>query len=467
MPGMVRYPYNWGARESHASQSANGDRLNARSVPVLSVRLRIFIALALVLLIAGLPQPGESYSFLTHRDLIDVAWQDSIRPLLLARFPTATEEQLREARAYAYGGANIQDMGYYPFGHQFFSNLTHYVRSGDFVDNLFANASTVNEYAFAIGALSHYVGDNIGHEFATNPSTAVEFPKLRKKYGAIVTYEEDPSAHVRTEFAYDVGQLNQHQFAPVGYLRSVGFMVPQALLERAFVATYGLSLRSVLGPPLTAIKSYRSSLDTLLPRVADAEVLLHRKDLKRDADTPAYHAFDAGQDRAARASGWRQYERRPSLRSRLLAFAIWIVPKIGPLSDLAIRGPNPETERWYVESVNRSIAEYEGLLREKIRHPRGTLGLAERDLDTGSRVAPGAYRLTDRTYAQLLAKLTAQPSRPLPARLRRNILAYYADPNAPITTKKDARAWKRVQAELETLRGMRTTGEWTQAQASF
>ena len=433
----------------------------------MSVRTSLNVAhwprcLALLLictLLVGLPQPIAGYSFVTHEDLIDLAWKGSIRPLLLARFPAATADQLREARSYAYGGATIQDMGYYPFGHQFFSNLTHYVRTGDFVDNLFANARTVDEYAFAIGALSHYVGDNVGHEYATNPSTAIEFPGLEKKYGPSVTYEENAYAHVRTEFAYDVEELSQEQFAPPAYLRSVGINVPRRLLESAFVATYGLPLRSILGHPRPAIKSYRSSLNNLLPRIADAEVLIHRKSFPPPAATPASHQFASRQGAASRENGWKLFDRKPGFEVHLLAFGIRIVPKIGPLSDLAIRGPNAETERWYVESVNRATTEFEGLLRQKMRQPSGTLGLADRDLDTGKKVVPGTYRLTDATYAHLLARLTAQPGRPLPSRLRQNILDYYADPNAPIATKKNPKAWKRVQAELQTLRGMSTVGK--------
>src|SRR5579864_4023767 len=107
---------------------------------------------ALVLAVASVPTIASAYSVLTHKEIIDLAWDDSIRPLLLARYPHLSSAELDEAHAYAYGGSAIQDMGYYPFGKQFFSNLTHYVRSGDFVGWLLANAQTIDEYAFAIGA---------------------------------------------------------------------------------------------------------------------------------------------------------------------------------------------------------------------------------------------------------------------------------------------------------------------------
>ena len=421
-------------------------------------QLSLVCCLVVLLSIGMFPQPTDAYSFLTHEDLVDVAWHGSIRPALLARFPNTTAAQLREARSYAYGGTTIQDLGYYPFGHQFFSNLTHYVRSGEFVNNLIRDSRNVNEYAFALGALSHYVGDNDGHREATNPSTPIEFPSLGKKYGPIVTYDEAPHAHVRTEFAYDVEQLSRHEFAPVGYMHAMGFKVPRKLVARAFFETYGLSLRSVLGRPRPAFSSYDSAVAKMLPTVAHAEVLIHRKDFPPVDKTPTYHEFSSRQAQAGAENDWALYKKKAGFEVHLVAFLIRIVPKIGPISDLAIRGPNAKTDRWYIESVNRSMHDYERMLGELAKDPTHQLNLPDRDLDTGNMVRPGGYRLTDKTYAELLNKLTADPGRQVPSGLRRDVLAYYADPNAPISTRKNSKAWKRVQTELTTLQGMRTVG---------
>ncbi len=223
-----------------------------------------------------LPTGAFGYSVLTHEELIDLAWNDSIRPLLLARFPKASEAQLRTAHAYAYGGSAIQDMGYYPFGKPFFSNLTHYVRSGDFIAYLFRDARNLNEYAFAIGALSHYVGDSVGHSLAVNPSTAVEFPKLAGKYGRAVTYDQSPHGHIRTEFAFDIDQLANREFAPQAYLRAVGFKVPRSALQRAFINTYGIGSHEVIGRAHSALRSYRTSVHTFISALAEAELVVHR-----------------------------------------------------------------------------------------------------------------------------------------------------------------------------------------------
>ncbi len=241
----------------------------------------------MLLLTAILCSPNAAaYSVLTHEELIDLAWNGSIRPLLLARFPGATADQLREAHAYAYGGSAIQDMGYYPFSKQFFSDLTHYVRSGDFIGWLFRNAHTMNEYAFAIGALSHYLGDTIGHSEAVNPATAVEFPSLKRKFGSSVTYDESPHGHIRTEFAFDIDELSDKAFAPPAYLRFIGLQVPQKFLERAFINTYGFELEELFarGRTRPALRSYRTSVRSFIPTFAEAELVLHGHKFPPDPD---------------------------------------------------------------------------------------------------------------------------------------------------------------------------------------
>src|SRR5579863_862535 len=176
---------------AHASQRfASNIRAIMRCLP-----LRIAIALVLLLALPSQPRAG-AYSLLTHEQLIDLTWQDSVVPLLLSRYPGLTPAQLDEARAYAYGGCVIQDIGYYPFGDASFSDLTHYVRSGDFVVSLFRNANTADELAFAVGALSHYIGDSVGHSVATNRAVPVEFLKLRAKYGPVVNYAEGKHQHI-------------------------------------------------------------------------------------------------------------------------------------------------------------------------------------------------------------------------------------------------------------------------------
>ena len=116
----------------------------------MSKRRRRFHALTLLSVLLLGCGGSWAYSVLTHEQVVDLLWGDVIEPLLKTRYPGLTEEQLKEAHAYAYGGAVIQDLGYYPFGSADFSNLVHYVRSGDFVEALLHEAHDVNEYAFTL-----------------------------------------------------------------------------------------------------------------------------------------------------------------------------------------------------------------------------------------------------------------------------------------------------------------------------
>ena len=415
-------------------------------------------SLAVLLIFFWHSQSGFSYSVLTHEQIIDLAWKDSIVPMLLSRYPNATSADLERARAYAYGGCAIQDAGYYPFGHAFFSDLTHYVRTGDFVASLIRNSKNIYELAFALGALSHYVGDSIGHHDAVNPSTAVEFPSLEEKYGPVVTYDESPHGHVRTEFAFDIDQLSKRRLAPSAYLNHVGLQVSPRLLEVAFFETYGLHLRNMGIDRRAAVGTYRRSVRSFIPSIARAEVLLHRKDFPPDVPDPEFDLYAKRVHEADADNGWEHYRKgKFSLRTRLLAVVIFIIPKVGVISDLAIRGPQQQTEERYVESVDRSLERYEQVLGYLTRNPKAEPGIAmkleNRDLDTGEKVRPGGYRLTDQTYAQLLEKITVLGA-PVPVTLKRDILNYYADPAAPITTKKHEDAWKRVQEQLVTLKTM-------------
>jgi len=400
--------------------------------------------------------PAVPYSVQTHQAIIDLAWKQSIRPLLLRKFPTLTEAQLQEAHAYAYGGSAIQDFGYYPFGNAFFSNLTHYVRSGDFVLSLLHNAHTADELAFAIGSLSHYIGDNFGHKDAVNQSVPVEFPKLEQKYGPSVNYAENPHAHVQTEFAFDINQLSKLRFAPSAYTKFVGLEVPMDLLRKAFFETYGLRLPDIIGTKQTSIRIYRYAVRRFLPNIARAETLLHKKDFPQDVPSPELDALAVDLRQAAADNNWEAYRQKPGVRSHLYAGFIYILPKVGTLKLLAIKGPTQQTEDLYIKSVNSSIKAMRLVLTnyDTIDHY-----ISNRDLDTGDVVKPGAYRLTDETYAKLLATITKNPANVVPFQLKHDLVAYYADPQSPIETKKNPEKWAQVQANLQTLATMKTIGE--------
>src|SRR5277367_4441670 len=396
--------------------------------------------------------PAGAYSLLTHEQLIDLTWQSSIAPLLRSRYPNITPEELEKARSYAYAGCVIQDIGYYPFGDPFFSDLTHYVRSGDFVVYLFRDAKNANQLAFAIGALSHYIGDNIGHSQATNTAVPVEFPKLAAKYGPVVTFGEGQHPHIQTEFAFDINEIAHRRLAPVHYLRHVGLNVPNKQLATAFYETYGLSENfSKARFQRVNVGGFRFAVRSFIPRIAYALTLLHRSGMPADSTSPDLQKLADEVAKVAAENNWDQYRKKAGIGTYTLAGFIFVLPKIGPLNLVAIKVPNQDTEEEYVRSVNRSTDLLESTLM-RFRMPHQTL--PNRDLDTGMRVRPGGYRLTDETYAKLLHLLVVDPHHTIPPGLKTDIQNYYADPNAPIYTRKNAKAWAQVQADLQVLQTM-------------
>jgi Zinc dependent phospholipase C len=416
-------------------------------------RLAKIVLLVLVLVVPPLP----GYSVQSHEELIDLSWKPAILPFLRAHFPHATDAELERAHAFAFGGCAIQDLGYYPFSNEFFSNLAHYVRSADFIRNLFNEAKNPNELAFAIGALSHYVGDTTGHSLAVNPAVADGFPALAKKYGPVVTYDEDPHAHVRTEFAFDINEISKRRMAPSAYLRHVGLRVPADLLARAFFATYGLDFEKVLGKRRPVVRGYRSAVRSFLPRIAYAETVLHRRSFPADTPSEALRLFQQHIANADFESRWNQYRRaHAGIGTYLLAGTIFVLPKFGPLSLLAIRIPTPQTHELYLSSMNTAADTLQHLLATwNTREP----SLPNLDLDTGQKVRPGGYRLTDETYAQLVETITRRPRNKVPAGLKQNIQSYYADASAPISTKKNSQKWAQLQAQLVVLQGMQVVSD--------
>jgi hypothetical protein len=416
---------------------------------------RLVKIVLLVLLLAVPPLPA--YSVQSHEELIDLNWKPAIRPFLHARFPHATDAELEQAHAFAFGGCAIQDLGYYPFSNEFFSDLAHYVRSADFIRNLFNEAKNPNELAFAIGALSHYVGDTTGHSLAVNPAVADGFPALAKKYGPVVTYDEDPHAHVRTEFAFDIDEISKHRMAPSAYLRHVGLRVPADLLARAFFDTYGLNFEQILGKRRPVVRGYRSAVRSFLPRIAYAETVLHGSKFPADTPGEALRLFQQHIKDADFESQWNRYRRsHAGVGTYLLAGTIFVLPKIGPLSLLAIRGPTPRTHELYLASMNKATASLQQLLATWNSRESSLPNL---DLDTGEKVRPGGYRLTDETYAKLVQTITRQPQSKVPVGLKQDIQDYYADARAPIITKRNPQKWAQLQKQLVVLQGMQVVSE--------
>jgi hypothetical protein len=407
--------------------------------------LRALIALAML---AGLAQVCSAYSVLTHEEVVDLLWADSIQPLLIQRFPAATADDLKKAHAFAYGGSLAQDMGYYPFGNKYFSDLTHYVRSGDFIVNLLRESTDLNEYAFALGALSHYAADNMGHPIV-NQAVALEFPNLRKKYGNTVTYADNPKAHIRTEFGFDVTQVARNRYTSDRYHDFIGFEISKPLLDRAFLDTYSIPLNDVIADEDLAIGTFRRAISNVVPEMTRVALLARKKEMV--AETPNQNArkFRYYLSRANYQKEWGKGYRRPGFGTRVLAFFLRFVPKVGPFKALDFKIPTQQTEDLYIASVDHTLDDYKNLLAET---GVDKLHLANTDFDTGHAAHAGEYILSDSAYAQLLDQLAQHHFDQVTPELRENILAFYGDPIPPGAPKHNPVAWQKTQDELQLLK---------------
>jgi hypothetical protein len=390
---------------------------------------------------------SHAYSVLTHEQIIDLLWNDQMRPLLLAKYPGLTDDQIREAHSYAYGGAVIQDLGYYPFGNAEFSDLVHYVRSGDFVIELIRESQNADEYAFALGALSHYVSDISGHP-AVNQAVAIAYPKLRAKFGKYVLYAQDHSAHIRTEFGFDMAQVARERYAPEQYHDFIGFNVSKELLERVFPVVYGLQLQDVLAHEDLAIGSFRYSVSTLIPRMTEVALRTHKSDIMRETPNFAKQKFLYRLKRADYEKQWGKNYQKPGFGVRFLSVLFRFLPKVGPLKALDFNIPTPQTETMYFESINLTVDKCGTYLQAERNN---SLQLPDEDLDSGNPTAAAEYSLADDTYAKLLSQLADKKFDQTTVDLQKNILAFYADPSAPIETRKDPARWQAVQKNIDQL----------------
>lgn len=409
--------------------------------------------LTVILILSFTVRTSFAYSVLTHEAIIDTTWNDSIKPALLKRFPNASHAQLREARAYAYGGAIMQDMGYYPFGSKFFTDLVHYVRSGEFVEALIKDAGTLNEYAFSLGALAHYAADNDGHSIGVNRAVPVLYPKLRAKFGDRVTYVDDPAAHIRTEFGFDVVQVAKGAYVSEDYHDFIGFKVALPVLERAFKDTYAIELKDIFTDLDLAIGTYRRTAGNLIPQMTRVAWETKKDEIQKTNSSVTREKYVYQISRKDYEKEWGNKYQKPGALDKTFALFLRIVPKVGPFAALGFKPPTPEAERMFLQSFNSTVARYRGLLRS-IRSKN--INLENRDFDTGAATRAGEYKLADETYAKLLQKLEKKDFETVSPDLRKNILSFYSNLDAPISTKKDKEDWKDLTRGLAKLKATST-----------
>jgi hypothetical protein len=345
-------------------------------------------------------------------------------------------------------------MGYYPYGNPFFSDLTHYIRSGDFIHAMLQDAKDLNEYAFALGALAHYAADNDGHRIGTNRAVPILYPGLRKKYGDTVTYENGKLAHVKTEFGFDVLEIARERYAPDSYHDFIGFEVSRPVLDQAFRETYGLELKDVLVNEDQALQSYRRDVSKLIPKATRIAWSLKQDEIKDDVPDATKKRFLYNLSRSNFEREWGKDYHKPSPGERFLAFLYKLLPKIGPLQILQFRTPTPQTEQMFEASFNATLDRYRKLLAE-VRE--GTLKLPNDNFDVGENTGPGKYGLNDQAHAKLLGQLAENKFANATPELKAELLHFFAEPDAPYATKKKPEAWARVQVQLQQLRDTTVT----------
>ena len=451
---------------------------------------------------------------LSHEEVVDMAWLTTIVPMLKVRFPVISDADLVTAHGYAYGGSVIQDIGYYPFGSPYYSDLLHYVRTGDFVSALIRESHDANEYAFALGALAHYCGDVYGHP-AVNVATADEFPKLKRRFGRSVTYDQDKVAHLRTEFGFDVVEVAHGRYSQQNYRDFIGFQVSKSLLERAFQETYGIPMDSVMKHEDLAIATYRKAVSSLIPKMTTVALVSYKDQIEKENP-----GFDRNKFlyRLRRTEFEKEYGRQyvhPGVKTRFVAFIVEHLPKIGPLKALKLSIPNADEQQIYIKSVNTTVDHYKIYLGQvtppqavvpwlsapayppapeklpapadvaaktasdqaavtpaptpsipatialpaadpamRMAEPAGVQrapDLAEIDLDTGKPSRFGEYHLADETYARLLATILHNGKAQFTPDVQQSFKDFYGGSRTkPEWYEASSKDWTSLQADLVT-----------------
>lgn len=317
-----------------------------------------------------------------------------------------------------------------------------------FVRELLAQSQDSNEYAFALGALAHYASDIAGHP-AVNQSVSIQYPKLRAKFGNSVRYAQNHTAHLKTEFGFDMVQVAKNRYASQQYHDFIGFQVSKSLLERTFPIVYGVELKDVLSHEDLAVGSYRFAVSRMIPQMTQVALRTHKKDMMKEDPSFAKKKFLYRLSRSDYEKEWGKDYTKPDFGTRFWSVILRYMPRIGPFKALAFNNPTSQTEEMYFKSINTTVDQYRIYLQQ-VR--AGSLVLANCDFDTGKETVAAEYSLTDETYARLLDQLANRKFDLTSANLRDNILNFYSDLSLPLETKKDSARWQSVLLSLDQLK---------------
>lgn len=399
------------------------------------------------IIIVSTPFYSYSYGLLAHEALIDASWAHTILPILKEKFPNSTDSQLKEAHAFAYGGAIIPDIGYCPFGSTLFSHLLHYSRSGDFVNALLVESKSLNEYAFALGVLSHFIADGLGHPIGTNRAVANLFPRLEKKYGTQISFEQGKNQHSRVEFGFDVLQTAKGNYQSNAYHDFIGFQISDSVLDRAFLDTYGLHLSNIFTSLPLAVSVFRFSVKTIIPEMTKDAWKIKKSFITQMNPLATEKDFNFKMSKENYTKEFVQ----PKFQSFIISILIGVIPKYGPLSKFKPKLPSPIAETYFEHSFDSTTTLYRSSLKMvNIKNHFCT----NIDLDTGNETICGEYKLADKTYYSLLKKLKHSHFEYLTPNLKKNINSYYNNTSNVSKSKTHFTKGKRINRMLEAMNTM-------------
>ena len=373
-----------------------------------------------------------------------MSWEKKLKPLLKQKYPQSSEEDLKKANAFVYGGSIIHDLGYVPMGNTVFSNLLHYVRTGDFINALFDEARDLNEYAFALGALCHYQSDIYGHSLGTNKAVAISFPRIKKKYGSTVSFEKAPIAHVRVEFGFDVLQTAKGNYKPDQYHDFIGFRISDSCLARAFIKTYGIELKSVFRNFSSAVAFFRWTVASVLPELTRDAWKINKSFITQlnPLSTEKNYTYRVDKKKFKKEnSGFKP-------QSLLVTLVIASLPKYGPLAKFKPKIPTPETEKVYEQSFDSIVMHY-SLEINRLRTKKASF--ANINIDTGNETTMGEYKLGDETYYKLLMKLKKNEFKNVDEQLKEHVAGYFSQRSKQPDYKESSHKEKKLKQALAEL----------------
>jgi len=280
-------------------------------------------------------------------------------------------------------GAIVSDIGYITASTEQFSDLMHYIGTGNYLDNLVA--ITCEKYgndpamvAFLAGMRSHYWADRVGHHEGTNVAVAMLSDTNRDKALTRVVYEQDIAMHKRLE----LGAFSAYDLRHGGLRVAVRFIAGGREFDRVVER-----VRYVMA--LAAAQTFGKAAEQFVPDYA--KILLFTAQVADSVCTSAAVTFRgtrAPDSAAALLDACRKIAETPARTD---------AQKDPGVRQLATEGYALTERQPALEAIyERSIAAVTDALRQAHKGP-----LPNYNLDTNLPAVGGQYRHADAAYLRL------------------------------------------------------------------